>query len=136
MMKRLVDTSVWSLALRRHTPPSTPVVQHFAKLLEDLSVGIIGPIRQELLTGIRELTQFERLKEKLAILPDEPILPVDYVTAASLSNTCRAHGVQGSHTDFLICAVSLRNSWPILTTDMDFHQYARYLPIQLDEGII
>jgi len=135
MPKRLVDTSVWSLALRRPSPEMNPVVSYLINLLKDAYVVIIGPIRQELLSGIRNQEQFERIESRLAIYPDEPIWPQDYIVAAEYSNLCRRHGVQGSHTDFLICAVSVRNSWPILTTDTDFSYYARYIPIELDSAI-
>jgi len=134
MPKRLVDTSVWSLALRRPSPELNPVVPYLINLLRDANIVIIGPIRQELLSGIRSQEQFDRIKSRLSIYPDTSIWSQDYITAAEYSNLCRRHGVQGSHTDFLICAVSVRNSWPILTTDIDFSHYARYIPIELDSA--
>lgn len=132
-MTTLVDTSVWSLALRRPASQVSAMhaVRHLESLLNDASVVIIGPIRQELLSGISDQTQFDQLRTRLAYLPDQPIDPGDYVTAAAFSNTCRRHGVQGSHTDFLICAVAARNKWPILTTDADFARYAKFIPIDI-----
>jgi len=134
-MATLVDTSVWSLALRRTVPNETSPahVQRLQALLEDASAVMIGPVRQELLSGISRQAQFAKLRDRLAILPDEVILPEDYVTAAMFWNLCRQHGIQGSHIDFLICAVAVRNKWPILTTDADFTLYAPYLPIDLDQ---
>ena len=135
-MTTLVDTSVWSLALRRAVPDGTSLayVHRLQALLEDASVVMIGPIRQELLSGISSEAQFVRLRDRLAILPDEAILPEDYVTAATFWNLCRQHGIQGSHIDFLICAVAVRNKWPLLTTDVDFTRYAAHVPIDLDQG--
>jgi predicted nucleic acid-binding protein len=60
-----------------------------------------------------------------------PLEPHDYEEAAAFFNRCRGKGVQGSNTDFLICAVAVRYQAPILTTDEDFTNFARVLPIQL-----
>ena len=130
-MSVLVDTSVWSLALRRRTSRASRHANTLRQLIEDGRVRLIGPIRQELLSGIAQGKQFERLKEDLAAFPDEPIGTVDYETAAAMFNTCRGKGVQGSHTDFLICAVASRLGDEIYTTDADFKRYANQLPIKL-----
>jgi len=133
-MKVLVDTSVWSLALRRRAP-SHPAVEELRRLLDQGRAAIIGPIRQELLSGIRETAMFERLRDSLRAFPDEPLTQADYERAAECFNICRAHGLQGSNTDFLLCAVSERHRLPILTTDGDFMRYARVLPVLLyDSG--
>ena len=134
-MPTLVDTSVWSLALRRGVPDESSLayVHRLQALLEDASAVMIGPVRQKLLSGISSQAQFVRLCDRLAILPDEAIVSEDYVTAATFWNLCRQHGIQGSHTDFLICAVAVRNKWPILTTDVDFTRCAAHVPIDLDQ---
>lgn len=92
---------------------------------------MIGPIRQELLSGYTDKNSFERLRQKLIYLPNDPILDADYESAAEYSNLCRAKGIQGSHTDFLICAVSVRARLHIYTTDKDFQHYSQHLPISL-----
>ena len=92
---------------------------------------MIGPIRQELLSGIRESTQFNRLREHLRAFPDTEITSDDYEDAASFFNRCRAQGIQGSNTDFLICAIAVRNQFSIFTTDGDFTHFSRVLPIVL-----
>lgn len=130
-MKVLVDTSVWSLALRRRDTPDSPTVQELRALIEHGRVAMIGPIRQELLSGIRTAEQFERLRLHLRSFADEPLTIDDGERAAEHFNTCRAHGVQGSNTDFLICAAAERRDLPILTTDVDFTRFARVLPITL-----
>jgi predicted nucleic acid-binding protein len=101
-------------------------------LLDDVTAAIIGPVRQELLSGIRDPAQFSRLRDRLAALSDTPINSEDYIAAAEHSNTCRRHGLQGSSIDFLICAVAIRYHWPVLTTDTDFVGYAQHLPLTLD----
>jgi predicted nucleic acid-binding protein len=92
---------------------------------------IIGPIRQELLSGISDEKIFNELKEKMKGFNDFPIETIDYELAAEYSNVCRRNGIQGSNTDFLICAISVRNNFEIFTLDDDFNEYKKYLPIRL-----
>ena len=129
-MKVLVDTSVWSLAFRRRAP-THPTVDELRRLIGDGRAAIVGPIRQDVLRGIRETATFERLRDHLRAFSDEPITEADYERAAECFNTCRARGLQGSNTDFLLCAVAERHRLPILTTDDDFARYARVLPIAI-----
>ena len=103
-------------------------------MISDHRVRIIGPIRQELLSGIRQAAQFKKLERHLAAFPDLLITTDDYVTAARFFNVCRTKGLQGSNTDFLICAVAVRNRVAIYTTDKDFNQFAKHLPITLHES--
>ena len=130
-MKVLVDTSVWSLALRRRKPSANPEVEELRSLIDEGRVAMIGVIRQELLSGIRTLEAFERLRENLHPFSDERLETADFERAAEHFNTCRANGIQGSNTDFLICAVAERRNLPILTTDADFTRFAEVLPIAL-----
>lgn len=130
-MSVLVDTSVWSLALRRARPADSPHVARLADLVRGGDVVLIGPIRQEILSGVRDRAQFVRLRDHLASFPDLPLQTDDFVRAAEHANRCRANGVQGSSTDFVITAVSERYALEILTTDRDFERFARLLPIHL-----
>jgi len=131
----LVDTSVWSLAFRRSKETVADTEKRLLALLRDLiqdqRARLIGPIRQELLSGIRETAQYERLRQHLRAFPDEPLGTEDFEQAAGLGNHCRSRGVVGSPVDFLICAITLSRGWQILTTDGDFLSYAKSLPIQL-----
>jgi predicted nucleic acid-binding protein len=129
-MKVLVDTAVWSLALRRRAP-AHPAVDELRRLVAYGRAALVGPVRQELLSGIRDRMVFERLRDHLRALPDEPLGPGDYERAAECFNLCRARGIQGSNTDFLLCAVAERHKLPILTTDRDFVAFARVLPFRL-----
>jgi predicted nucleic acid-binding protein len=130
-MKLLVDTSVWSVALRRKAISSEEraVVAKLQELIESLQVVIIGPVRQEILSGIADDKQFELLKTRLSAFEDLPVTSGDYEKAAFFYNTCRINGIQGSHVDFLICAVAANHKLPIFTLDIDFSRYAKYLPI-------
>jgi predicted nucleic acid-binding protein len=131
-MKVLVDTPIWSLALRRMTRPENAATKsELAALIDDGLVAMIGPIRQEILSGIKERAQFDRLRGRLNGFPDTEIVSDDYVEAASFFNRCREKGIQGSNTDFLICAVAARNEFSIFTRDDDFNHFARILPIVL-----
>jgi predicted nucleic acid-binding protein len=131
-LKVLVDTSVWSLALRRRHPErDEAVVAELTKLIADFEVAMIGPIRQELLSGIREGSQYRGLREKLRAFPDLRIETTDYEMAARFFNLCRAEGVQGSNTDFLLCAVAHSRGMPVFTTDKDFEAFGRVLGIEL-----
>jgi predicted nucleic acid-binding protein len=133
-MRVLVDTSVWSLALRRETHVQNPDAKELKRLITSHLTEIIGPIRQELLSGIRDQSQFDLLESRLAFFPDLPLHAEDYVTAAKMFNLCRAKGIQGSNTDFLICAVAVRHDFTIFTTDGDFRLFAKCLPIVLYES--
>ena len=130
-MKVIVDTSVWSLALRRGKQGAFAPVEELRHIIHDHRVQMIGPIRQEILSGIRTESQFKKLQKHLESFPDFPILTEDYVTAAKFFNRCRSKGIQGSNTDFLICAVAARNSFSIYTTDKDFELFSRHIHIIL-----
>ena len=130
-MKVLVDTSVWSLALRRDLPPDGPEVSELIELIKEARVQMIGPVRQELLSGIKSQTQFRKLRNHLRPFPDLELMTQDYECAAEFFNLCRTKGVQGSNTDFLICAIAERHKTPIFTTDRDFTQFQNHLPITL-----
>jgi predicted nucleic acid-binding protein len=134
----LVDSSIWSLALRRNRGRLSEAESEQVTALRELIQGgrarLIGPIRQELLSGIRENAQFEKLGNLLRAFPDEALTNVDYEQAAHWSNECRRRGVAGSAVDFLICAVAIARGWQIFTTGADFRAYAKVIPIRLSAG--
>jgi predicted nucleic acid-binding protein len=72
---------------------------------------------------------------QLQAFTDEPLVSADYERAAEHFNACRAKGVQGSNTDFLICAIAERRNLPVLTTDRDFIRFAAVLPISLHRRV-
>jgi predicted nucleic acid-binding protein len=130
-MMVLVDTCVWLLGLRRREHKDDPEVRELETLIRDSRVQLIGPIRQEILSGIARRAQFDRIRLSLAAFPDLPIVAEDYELAASYYNLCRSKGIQGSNTDFLICAVGVRHEHEIYTTAEDFKRFTRCLPIVL-----
>ena len=127
----LIDTCIWSLALRGKTPRDKAITAKLTAVINAGSAQLIGPIRQELLSGYSDRNQFLKLKAQLEHFPEESVVGEDYIAAAEFSNHCRVNGVQGSHTDFLICAVAARLEVEIFTTDKDFDHYELHLPIGL-----
>ena len=130
-MNVLVDTCVWSLAFRRQAIAKHAAVRELGELIAEGRVQMIGPVRQELLSGVPKPEQFRLLRDRLRAFPDLPIATEDHELAAEYFTKSRAAGIQGSNTDFLICALSSRRSLPILTTDRDFKNFARVLPFIL-----
>ena len=122
-MKILVDTCVWSIALRRRAGGSAPESVELHQLIDEARVQMIGPIRQEILSGIRDRKQFEDLRVRLRGFPDLPLAEEDYELAADYFSALRAKGIQGSNTDFLICAIAVRRGFAVLTTDRDFSRF-------------
>ena len=133
-MNVLVDTSVWSLALRRAKRVDDTTPRELAELIREDRVVMLGPVRQELLSGIKVKAQFETLRDHLQSFPDLELETADYEEAAAAFNRCRERGIQGSNTDFLLCAAALRRDLSIYTTDGDFEHYARVLKLALHES--
>jgi hypothetical protein len=131
----LVDTPVWSLALRRRhgdlNAGERTHVREWERLVRAGSAAVVGPIRQELLSGVRDERVWERLRNALRPFPDLPVTMGDYERAAQFFNRCRARGITGSAIDLLICAVAARFKTPIYTTDQDFRRYAAVLRLRL-----
>jgi hypothetical protein len=118
----VVDTSVWSLVLRRpRVDEADPFVRAFrARIEAGDGVFLVGNILQELLDGVRAKKDFDRL---LRFLDPFPLLPLEreaYVAAAELRQRCRAKGVQAGAIDCLIAAACMQHGFPLLTADRDF----------------
>jgi predicted nucleic acid-binding protein len=129
-MKVIVDTSVWSLAFRRRKVVRTPEVDALVHLVQQGQVVLLGPVRQEVLSGIKHRDQFERLRECLAAFPDLELTTRDFETAAELCNLCITKGVQAAHTDFLITAAAVTRGYAVLSADRDFESIARIIPVR------
>ncbi|MFZ2725793.1 MAG: PIN domain-containing protein [Methylococcaceae bacterium] len=130
-MKVLVDTCVWSLALRRKQNTDSPFVIALIELINAGQIQIIGAVRQEVLSGIKSNTQFQALKNSLAAFPDLTLSTADFELAAEYFNLLRSKGIQGSDTDFLLCAVAVNYQLTIFTFDKDFELFGQHLPITL-----
>lgn len=132
-MNILVDTSVWSLALRKKSLSSEEIkiVSELKELIYEKRVMIIGPIRQELLSGMKSDISFHKLNGKMKAFEDEILETSDYVKAAEINNLCRSNGIQGSHIDFLITAAAINRNIAIFTTDKDFIHYSEIVELKL-----
>jgi hypothetical protein len=131
----LVDTPVWSLALRRKpgdlNEGEEALTRALAELVREGRVEMMGVVRHELLSGIREEERFRKLRDSLRAFEDAVLETEDYEEAARMHNACRARDVAGSAIDFLVCAVAHRRHWQIFTTDRGFERYQRVLGIRL-----
>jgi len=131
-MNVIVDTCVWSLALRRRKSSNEDAtVMRLRELINESRAQLLGPIRQEILSGIASIQHFNTLKNYLSAFPDWVISSADHESAAMFCNQCRSKGIQGSNTDFLICAIASRHKMSIFTTDKDFTHYAKIIPLNL-----
>lgn len=83
-MNVLVDTSVWSLALRRSEPDDSPPLRELHELILEGRAQIIGPVRQEVLSAIRATIQFRKLRDALRAFPDIEVASGDFERAAEL----------------------------------------------------
>ena len=134
-MNVLIDTSVWSLALRRKNESLSAnerfLVAELSELIREGRARMIGLVRQELLSGIKATEQFEKVRLHLRSFSDEVVDTSDYEEAAKAGNRCRAKGVVVSIVDILLCAVANKRLWTIFTTDPDFSNYAKVLPLRI-----
>jgi predicted nucleic acid-binding protein len=127
-----VDTSVWSLALRRDTRSDHPAVAVLRKALADDDLIVIaGIVLQELLQGFHGPRDRARIIEHMQALPLLEPARDTYVHAAKLRNTCRRRGVQLGTIDALIAQLCIEHDLSLLTADKDFTHAARFIPLKL-----
>lgn len=131
----LVDTPVWSSALRckaaNLSAPERRSTQLLYALIDEGRAQLLGAVRQELLSGLKDESQFRLLRDYLRDFPDVPVTTEDYEEAARGNNQCRRAGIAASPVDMLMCAVSMRHRWDIFTADQDFTHYRSILKIGL-----
>jgi len=129
-MKVIVDTDVWSEAFRKLKGQRSSYCDELEFLVQESRVQMIGPIRMEVLCGIREPEVFDRIEKSLKPFPDRRLESKIFVLAAKFFNICRSKGIQGSNTDFIVCACSVFWKMPILSKDKDYSHYRKLLPIE------
>ncbi|MBN8481840.1 MAG: PIN domain-containing protein [Xanthomonadales bacterium] len=131
-MTLLVDTSVWSLALRRDVTAAVPEVQHLKEVLLGSEVIVTtGLVLQELLQGFSGPKARAQILERFAALPLVQPDRDDHIGAATLRNTCRRAGVQIGTIDALLAQLCLRHDLSILTTDRDFTHAAKHCALRV-----
>ena len=134
-MNIFVDTSVWSLALRRTPASRAPEAEFLGDCLERGELVVTtGLVLQELLQG------FQGPKAKRAIIKEFSLLPMitpeieDHIEAAELRKRCRRKSVQIGTIDALIAQLCIRHELQLLTTDRDFDAVSRHAPLRIAKG--
>jgi predicted nucleic acid-binding protein len=128
----LVDTSVWSLALRRDAPPETAHVQALKHALSGADLIVTtGLVLQELLQGFAGAKAGMQIVERFASLAWIQPEREDHIAAASLRNACRRAGVQTGTVDALIAQLCIRHDMTLLSTDQDFTHIARHSQLKV-----
>ena len=131
-MTLLVDTSVWSLALRRDAASAEPEVQHLKEALLGADVVVTtGLVLQELLQGFSGAKAGAQIVERFAALPLLQPEREDHVAAAELRNVCRRAGIQVGTIDALLAQLCIRHDLVLLSTDNDFRLAARHCPLRV-----
>ena len=131
-MTLFVDTSVWSLALRRTVPPRYPQLD---ALKHALAIGeqivTTGLVLQELLQGFAGPTARDAIVERFAALPFLVPSREDHVKAAELRNLCRRNGVQVGTIDALFAQLCIQHELTMLTTDTDFEHMGEHCALSI-----
>lgn len=132
-MNLIVDTSVWSLFLRRkHQDPDNIFVKKLRNHLEQHDeIHMVGLILQELLDGIKVPKHFNVLVKYFKPFPIIKQTREDYIEAARLKNKCRSRGITAGTVDFLITSVCIQRNYPLLTSDNDFNHIALHSDLML-----
>ncbi|MFN0094284.1 MAG: PIN domain-containing protein [Dehalococcoidia bacterium] len=134
-MTTIVDSVCWSIAFRRRPDQLSQAQRAIALTVRDLIRGrqtvMLGPVRQEVLSGFRSDHRFGELRDQLRAFEDEPLFRDDYELAADFANRCRRAGVSPGVIDVLVCAVATRLDAAVLTADQDFVRYADVLGVRL-----
>lgn len=131
-MRLFVDTSVWSLALRRDGPASAPQVAALIRAIEHGEpILTTGLVLQELLQGFSASKAREQILDRFSALPLLVPDRSDHIEAAALRNGCRRHGVQIGTIDALLAQLSIRHSLLMLSSDRDFEELENHCPLRL-----
>ena len=131
-MSLFVDTSVWSLALRRDTQSEHAAVAVLRRaLLDGDTIVTTGIVVQELLQGFSGAKDQTRIIERLQVLPLLNPGRETHIQAAMLRNTCRRKGVQIGTIDALIAQLCIEHDLALLTADNEFVHAARFVPLRL-----
>jgi hypothetical protein len=127
-----VDTSVWSLALRRDAPAQSPEVLGLASAIEaGTQIVTTGLVLQELLQGFAGPRARREILDRFSALPLLAPDRRDHIDAANLRNACRRAGAQIATIDALLAQLCIRHELTMLTTDGDFVRIAEQTPLKL-----
>ncbi len=131
-MTVLVDTSVWSLSLRKDGPAKHPAVEKLQTLILDTqNIVLAGIILQEILQGFRQEETFTMVISYFKAFPLLPLNRDDFIAAAKLRRQAMTKGLTLSTPDCQIAAAAINHKCHLLTTDKDFSSIAIWAPLQL-----
>lgn len=131
-MSLFVDTSVWSLALRRDTPLQAPPVQALLRAIEaGETLLTTGLVLQELLQGFSGPKAREQILDRFSAVPLLVPDREDHIRAAALRNACRRAGIQIETIDALLAQLCIRHGLTMLTADTDFERIAAHSALKL-----
>lgn len=135
MIRLLIDTSVWSEALRRKEKSLNSSETLVRRIIENNDeIVIIGIILQEILSGITNEKLFSEIESILNDFSYIDITKEDYIHAAELRNKCKQKGITVGSFDFLIASVAIKNKLTLVTYDKDFINISKYTELKiLDE---
>ena len=129
-MNLLVDTSVWSLVLRRDAPAGVPEAEFLrAALARGDSIVTTGLVLQEILQGVAGAKMRTAIQERFAALPFLVPDRSDHIRAADLHGAARRKGIQVGTVDALLAALCLRHDLTMLSTDADFKDLRKVAPL-------
>lgn len=134
----VVDTSIWSLLLRRRSraklnPEQLTLLEELKELGREDRIVLLGVIRQELLTGIRSRKQFKAVRDNLRAYDDYPLAHEADETAAECANKCLDKGVITSSIDVLICTVAYIEGIAVFSSDPDLKRICEVLKVKFHE---
>lgn len=131
-MGLLVDTSVWSLAMRRDEQPNSPELKILLKALDSgEEIYSTGVILQELLQGFSGAKAADAIVERFSAIPMLVPDTADHIQAAEIRNKSRRKGIQIGTIDALIAQLSLRYQLSLLTADNDFKHMSKAVKLKL-----
>ncbi len=128
----VIDTSVWSRALRRRKrsedeTPSAALIRTL--VLDNEPIGVPGIVLQELLSGVRTKKEFERLRKVLDPFPLLLATEEHHILAATLYNTCKSNGLNVSPTDVLVASTAMHCRGALITADSDYRRMSEHIDL-------
>jgi predicted nucleic acid-binding protein len=129
-MRVLIDTCIWSRVFR-YKDPVLADSEYLRQLVEIDKAMIIGPIRQEFLSGIKEIGKYKKFIDDFRSFQDLPMTTEIFESAAFMFNECSRHGISASSVAMMICAAAKKYNLEIWTIDPDFNHYKKFIDIKL-----
>ena len=131
-MKILVDTSVWSEALRRKKNKIDSGHSFLFQLINnDEHIILTGIILLEILSGITDNKLFNKIKNILQDFEFVEPEKEDYIYSTELRNNLKKKGISSGAIDFLIASIAIRNEFYLVSYDKDFQNISTHSDLKL-----